>query len=535
MKVKSEVLALVFVLTLATLMVPRAQSAGEANPAAAGDVNGDGSIDIMDLTLIGRALGTDRQSPHGNGWNQWNPSSDIDSDGRVDVSDLATAGKNYGKNRFIITTNGPVTEEFLALLGRSGASVHKVYTLVPGVAVTIGKGVLSRITATGYVKAVYPDGVARAWSQLEGGFLAWDNDMVDVEHVLPDIDGRGVYVAVLDTGLVPCWRDFLPEEKIDTVHAKAFTGMVPTDYPAWDSDTESHGMHVVSTIAGYYYNYFGNHSYVYGVASGAKVIPVKVLNNYGWGWWSDIAAGIEYIALLKPELSAPVVISMSLGGGPSALVRMMVDEAINAGVIVVAAAGNEGTAGMGYPAAYPEVISVAAVGWTFNYYQLDTYKEIWWRYYLYDDVTVPSEVYVAWLSSKPNPALGQTDDLLDVAGPGVMVFGPYLAEGAAAPPWWAIYNPSYPVDYMIPRQYLWLTGTSMSTPHVSGIVALMLQLQPGLNQAEVESLLKSTAIPIPAGSYLHPVFNVLSVWDDNDAGAGLVTALTALEALGITP
>ena len=63
-----------------------------------GDINNDGSIDILDLTMIARALGTDPTWPHGTGWDQWNPLCDLNADNRVNGYDLAIAGKNYGQH-----------------------------------------------------------------------------------------------------------------------------------------------------------------------------------------------------------------------------------------------------------------------------------------------------------------------------------------------------------------------------------------------------------------------------------------------------
>ena len=130
----------------------------------------------------------------------------------------------------------------------------------------------------------------------------------------------------------------------------------------WEHDQNSHGTHVTSTILGY--NLRG--APVNGVAPLATVIPVKVLNQNGSGWSSVVARGITYVGDLKagPLAEYPVVINMSLGG-PSldAMEKAAIDYAISQGVIIVASAGNEGTAGMGYPGAYAPVISVAASGW----------------------------------------------------------------------------------------------------------------------------------------------------------------------------
>jgi subtilisin family serine protease len=184
------------------------------------------------------------------------------------------------------------------------------------------------------------------------------------------------------------------------------------------------------------------------------VIPVKVLNQNGSGWSSVIAMGISYVTELKETVLAnyPVIINMSLGG-PSldALEKAAIDEAIAAGVIIVAAAGNEGVAGMGYPGAYAPVISVAAAGWVGEWTQPD-----WWNGLNVADPTNISHFYITDFSSRE---LSGQD--LDVAAPGSWIVGPYQTNSGQT-------------------SYYYLGGTSMASPHVAGIVALMAQKYPSL-------------------------------------------------------
>jgi subtilisin family serine protease len=242
------------------------------------------------------------------------------------------------------------------------------------------------------------------------------------------------------------------------------------------------------------------------------VVPVKVLNQNGSGWSSVVAQGILYMAQLKagPLKSHPVVINMSLGGpGLDALEKAAIDYAITKGVIIVAAAGNEGQAGMSYPGAYAPVISVAASGWVGQWKPVSSGS--WWNALDVTDPTKAADYYIAAFSSRAKA--GQD---LDVAAPGSGVVGPYqLSSGQTA--------------------YYYLNGTSMASPHVAGIVALMQQVSPGLTAAQAETLLEQAALPLGAGSRTILNANGLSTtvgWGADATGAGLITADRALSKLG---
>jgi subtilisin family serine protease len=322
-------------------------------------------------------------------------------------------------------------------------------------------------------------------------------------------DGTGVYVAVLDTGLLDSWRQYFPQQRIAEQYAISFgggggdVGNVSSQPNKWQHDQNSHGTHVTSTILGYSHN----GTPINGVAPMATVIPVKVLNQNGSGWSSVVARGITYVADLKagPLAGSPVVINMSLGG-PSldALEKAAIDYAISKGVIIVASAGNAGTAGMGYPGAYGPVISVAASGWAGEWT-----SPIWWYASNVADPTNPEDFYIADFSSRE-----KTGQDLDVAAPGSWVVGPYQTNSGKT-------------------SYFFLGGTSMASPHVAGIVALMAQKCPALTPGEAETTLEGSAIPLDPGCRDvslsgGPPEGVC--WGADATGAGLATANAAVAA-----
>ncbi|MGB9899164.1 S8 family serine peptidase, partial [Thermanaerothrix sp.] len=272
-----------------------------------------------------------------------------------------------------------VTPSVLNDLGQYG-KVRDVITEIKAVTLQARASQLPLIRSLPYVAAANPDAERQgapvdtvAVEDFANGLSTWDLDAINVTDVgfnnrQVDFDGSGVYVAVLDTGLLDSWRQYFPEERIATEYAISFgggggeMGFVSTQPNKWEHDQNSHGTHVTSTIIGYSLR----GTPVNGVAPKAKIIPVKVLNQNGSGWSSVVARGITYVADLKagPLANYPVVINMSLGGPELDTVeKAAIDYAISKGVILVASAGNSGEAGMGYPGAYAPVISVAASGW----------------------------------------------------------------------------------------------------------------------------------------------------------------------------
>jgi subtilisin family serine protease len=349
------------------------------------------------------------------------------------------------------------------------------------------------------------------------GINTWNLDAINVTNFgragrTIAQDGTGTYVAVLDTGLLSSWRAYFPAERIATQYARAFgggggnLGWVSEQPHKWQQDQDSHGTHVTSTIIGYRYSSAATGLIsVNGVAPGATIIPVKVLNQNGSGSSSTIVRGIMYVAELKrTELAAhPVIINMSLGGGGlDAIEQVAIDYAIRQGVIVVASAGNTGPDGaMGYPGAYPPVISSAASGYIG---QFPAGVTSWWRRVDVPEGSAAAHSYIANFSSREQP--GQD---LDVAAPGSWVVGPYQTNGQLS--------------------FFYLSGTSMASPHVAGIVALMAQARPGLTAAQAEAALERAATPIAPGC---AVVNddEEQCWGANATGAGIITADAAVDA-----
>jgi subtilisin family serine protease len=421
-----------------------------------------------------------------------------------------------------VVLKGSITNAALAELGRFGR-IRDELPALNAVTMQARESELAAIQALAVVASASPD-AERTGAPIDtvgvddfaDGFSTWNLDAINVTDVGFDnrkvsYDGSGVYVAVLDSGLLDSWRQYFPEERIAVEYARSFgggggeVGTVSSQPNKWEHDQNSHGTHVTSTVLGYQ---FGQ-SPVNGVAPMATVIPVKVLNQTGSGWSSVIARGIVYVADLKagPLARHPVVINMSLSGARlDAVEKAAIDYAISKGVIIVASAGNRGEAGMGYPAAYGPVISVAASGW------LGEWATSNWWYALNDPDPLKTQFYyIADFSSRAKS--GQD---LDVAAPGSWVLGPYQTNSGKT-------------------SYYFLGGTSMASPHVAGIVALMAQKNSALTAAQAETYLENSAIYLAPGcrDVYNPGGTTTSrvCWGGDATGKGLATADAALNIM----
>ena len=253
--------------------------------------------------------------------------------------------------------------------------------------------------------------------------IPWGVERIKATVAWATTKGSGVQIAVLDTGVDKDHEDLSANIAwgISVVGDKE-----STLYRDW-RDKNGHGTHVIGTIAALY-----NDVGVVGVGPEIQIYAIKVISDSGFGTWTDLAEGIWWairgpdgiidkdgdgLVAGDPDDDAAEVISMSLGGTSySAEVKSAVEAAYGYGIVLVAAAGNEGEDGVTYPAKFPEVIAVAAVD-------------------EYDNVP-------AWSSKGPE---------VELAAPGVNILS------------------TLPHD-----RYGTMDGTSMACPHVTGSVGLMI-------------------------------------------------------------
>lgn len=225
--------------------------------------------------------------------------------------------------------------------------------------------------------------------------------------------GKGNIVAILDTGCQPDHPDL--QDRI--IGGRNFTPDFDGDVSNFD-DNNGHGTHVAGTVAASYREDGG----IAGVAPEARLLILKVLSGEGGGEYQGIIDGIHFaIDWRGPDGEKATVISMSLGGPEDVEeLHAAIKRAVDAGIPVVCAAGNEGddspdTDEFAYPGAYGEVIQIGAVGF---------------------------DRRIADFSN--------TNDEIDLVAPGINIYSTFPGG-----------------------KYASLSGTSMATPHVSGALALI--------------------------------------------------------------
>lgn len=179
----------------------------------------------------------------------------------------------------------------------------------------------------------------------------WHMQKINVEQAWTAASGKGVVVAVIDTGVA--YEDYERFHEVEDLKQTNFVkGWNFVSGNEHANDDNGHGTHVAGTIAQSTNNGIG----CVGVAPQALIMPIKVLSASGTGKISNIAEGIRLAANKGAK-----VINMSLGGPlPSGILESALKHAHKKGVIIVCAAGNSNSENVSYPARYPQCIAVSA-------------------------------------------------------------------------------------------------------------------------------------------------------------------------------
>ncbi|WP_101296720.1 S8 family peptidase [Halegenticoccus soli] len=335
------------------------------------------------------------------------------------VSLAATTGLASAESSETVEVNvGYAAESGRRAAKREAKRVVREFASIDAVTVEVNRNALSGLRKRNDVRYAEENGRMHAIAQT----LPWGVDRVDGDVAEAyGYTGSGADVAIIDTGIDSDHPD-LVDNLGSGAYAVACSGS-GCNY-GWDDDN-GHGTHCAGIAAA-----VDNSRGVVGVATNPTLHAVKVLDSRGGGSYSDIAAGIEYVADQGWDVA-----SLSLGGGKSYTVEDAVEYAYSRGVLLVAAAGNSGPCSdcVGYPAAEPECIAVSA--------------------------TTSSDSLASFSSTGPE---------VELAAPGQDIYSTYVGGG-----------------------YTSLDGTSMACPHVSGVGGLL--MAEGYANTEARQRMRDTA------------------------------------------
>jgi serine protease len=345
---------------------------------------------------------------------------------------------------------------------------------------------VARLRGMREVEYAERNGVARAFFHPNDVLYKyqWHMAQIGAERTWDIQRGNpSLVVAVVDTGIA--FEDFGPFRKApDWGNTQFVTGLNVLTGDSHANDDNFHGTHVASTIAEATDNSIG----VTGLCFQCALMPVKVLDGTGSGSFFNVAAGVDYAVNFTQNGQHPVkVITMSLGGDvTSQTLSASIDRAVAAGIVVTAAAGNDGRASVSFPASHPSVISVGAVD--------------------FRKVKTPYSNYGSRLDVMAPGGDLDRDDNNDGYGDGVLqqTFDPALASRGRYDAF----------------AYYFVDGTSQATPHVAALAALLIQ-QGITDPAAVKKAITSTAEDLgPPGR-------------DDQYGYGLIRPSEALKGLGV--
>ena len=432
------------------------------------------------------------------------PLNDLDGDGLADGLQAMLAESAPGdKVDVIVTFDGPGNAR-AARQAVGAFSVRHEYRLIRGFAARMTAAQAGALARVPGVFRVEQDAIAHAFLEAARN----DFGVADV-HFPPPSDpsgtpytGAGVDICVVDSGIHASHAEFVvgdgPDNKV--IDFKDFVGNILGVIQIDPYDDHMHGTHVASIAAGDGTPFSDDSDAdkdlaerLTGVAPSAGLFVAKALRADGAGPVSEIIAAIQWCT----DQPSVKVINLSLGvagssRGKDSLSRA-VNNAVKAGVFVAVAAGNQGAGNytIGSPGAAQRVLTVGAAA--DHSADPDLFPDLLWQSLGY---------YPAQFSSRGPTADNRIKP--DIMGPGVTIMAavPTLFGCQATPD----------------SCYTALSGTSMASPFVAGVAALMLQANPLLTPDEIRQIMFDTAVPRSP-----------TAGKSNETGFGLLDAYAAVK------
>jgi serine protease AprX len=405
------------------------------------------------------------------------------------------AGLFTGRSRVVIrVADGAALSLATALVQSAGGTIGRSLPIINGFAATVPHAVLSVVAASPLVQHLSFDRVAAGAMERTGATVGAAAIRQETGY-----DGAGIGVAIIDSGITS-WHDDLAEPGAGVERVDRFVDFVNGGAAAYDD--YGHGSHVAGIVAGNGADSSGARS---GIAPAARIVALKVLDRSGAGRISDVIAALDYVVLHRQELNIRVV-NLSVAAAVHESYNLdpltiAARAAVQSGIVVVAAAGNNGRnpqgntqyGGITAPGNAPWVLTVGASSHMGTIDRAD------------DTIAAfssrgPTAIDRAAKPDLVAPGVG-IESLSDPASALYTTRAAYLLSGTTA------------TSYL---PYLSLSGTSMAAPVVAGTVALMLQANPALTPNAVKAILEYTAETKPG-------YNKLT------QGAGFLNARGAVE------
>jgi subtilisin len=345
----------------------------------------------------------------------------------------------------IIKYKDTVTASTLDSVTTLDADIKRVHHSINAVSAIVPKYKIGKIKTDPNVEYVEIDQEAHILGFVDDSLLSSNKKMYAMAQTVPwgvskiratDIWSGGNKGTGIKVCVIDTGIDYNHED-LKGNYKGGYNFLNNTDNPM---DDNGHGTHVAGTIAA-----LDNDMGVIGVAPEASIYSLKVLDANGSGSYSNIISAIDWAINNNMQ-----IISMSLGGGFSQALKDICDNAYNYGILLIAAAGNSNGDGsqdtIGYPAKFDSVVAIAA--------------------------TDSNDARASFSSCGPE---------VELSAPGVNI--PSTV-------------PKGTCECCDPSGYKQLSGTSMSTPHVSGTAALILKAHPEMTNADVRKTLQNTAIDL---------------------------------------
>jgi serine protease AprX len=390
--------------------------------------------------------------------------------------------------------------------------VQIVRRLAAGAVVSANSDELADLAADAAIDHLSGDLPVKTWMSVSNKSTAADQVRAGVPGgflglgAIPGVNGQGVGVAVIDSGI--SFHSALANKVVANV------SLITGDPSV--ADAFGHGTHVAGIIAG---NAAPARTvtglYTGGVAPGAQLVNVRVLGADGVGLTSDVIAGIQWAIANRTRYNIRII-NLSIGhpvAEPSATDPLCeaVAEAVQAGIVVVAAAGNDGVDANG-SRVLGGIMSPGNSPWAITVGALNT----WGTVQRSDDT-------VATYSSR-GPTRYDMAVKPDVAAPGNKIISLEASDSYLAATYSYLHKAGSGTN-----GYMQLSGTSMATPMVSGGVALLLQATPGLIPAQVKMALQAGATYVPDGGLMGAGAGSVNFWASRKiAASGLIGQVSSL-------